>query len=86
MVCSENARRLATARAILAMPAANPASAEEVRAFMQRVAGIDIACCKPCGQGRWHAPRYLPAASAYGGQVPARQPGTAVEHTGRGQP
>jgi len=49
------AQRLACARALLAMPQASPAAAEEVRAFMQRVAGIDISRCPHCHDGRWHA-------------------------------
>ena len=47
------ARRMATARALLAMPAANPAAAEAVDEFKQRVAGIDITRCPHCASGRW---------------------------------
>ena len=47
------ARRMATARALLAMPAANPAAAEAVNEFMQRVTGIDITRCPHCASGRW---------------------------------
>ena len=48
-----NAQRMAAARALLAMPAANPAAAEVVAKFMQCVAGIDIARCPHCVSGRW---------------------------------
>ena len=44
---------MATARALLAMPAVNPAAAEAVDEFMQRVAGIDITRCPHCASGRW---------------------------------
>jgi hypothetical protein len=45
--------RLATARKLLAMPAANRQAREDAQAFMRRVAGIDIACCPHCRLGRW---------------------------------
>jgi hypothetical protein len=44
--------RLAQARRLLAMPAANPQAQEEAQAFMKRVAGIEINTCPHC-QGRW---------------------------------
>ena len=44
---------MVTARTLLAMPAANPAAAEAVEEFIQRVAGIDITCCPHCNTGRW---------------------------------
>lgn len=44
--------RLRQARRLLAMPAANPQAQEDARAFMQRVAGIEINTCAHC-QGRW---------------------------------
>jgi Putative transposase/Transposase zinc-binding domain len=44
--------RLAQARRLLAMPAANPQAQEDARAFMKRVAGIEINTCPHC-QGRW---------------------------------
>ena len=43
---------MATARALLAMPPANPAAAEVVDEFMQRVAGLDITRCPRCGSDR----------------------------------
>jgi len=45
--------RLATARKLLAMPAANPQAREDAQAFMRRVAAIEIACCPHCRLGRW---------------------------------
>ena len=45
--------RLAQARRLLAMPAANPQAREDAHAFMRRVAAIDVACCAHCGFGRW---------------------------------
>ena len=45
--------RLAQARRLLAMPAANPQAREDAQAFMRRVAAIDVACCPYCKLGRW---------------------------------
>jgi hypothetical protein len=45
--------RLATARKLLAMPAASRQAHEDAQAFMRRVAAIDIACCPHCRLGRW---------------------------------
>jgi len=47
------AQRLACARALLAMPAAQPATQEDVAEFMRRVAGLDITTCPHCRGGRW---------------------------------
>jgi hypothetical protein len=46
-------QRLALARQLLAMPAANPKAREDAQSFMRRVAAIDIACCPHCKRGRW---------------------------------
>ena len=45
--------RLALARRLLAMPAANPQAREDAQAFMRRVAGIDLTCCPHCKLGHW---------------------------------
>jgi hypothetical protein len=45
--------RLATARKLLAMPAANPQAREDAQAFMRRVAAIDVDRCPHCRLGRW---------------------------------
>ena len=45
--------RLALARQLLAMPAANPQVREDAQAFMHRVAAIEIECCPHCRLGRW---------------------------------
>jgi Putative transposase/Transposase zinc-binding domain len=45
--------RLALARRLLAMPAANPQAREDARAFMRRVAAIDVECCPHCKRGHW---------------------------------
>jgi len=47
------AERLALARQLLAMPAANPQAREDAQAFMRRVAALDIACCPHCKIGHW---------------------------------
>jgi len=46
--------RLALARKLLAMPAANPQAREDAQAFMRRVAAIEIECCPHCRRGLWH--------------------------------
>ena len=45
-------QRLALARQLLAMPAANPQAREDAQAFMRRVAAIEIDCCPYCKLGR----------------------------------
>ena len=45
-------QRLALARQLLAMPAANPQAHEDAQAFMRRVAAIEIDCCPHCKVGR----------------------------------
>lgn len=49
------ADRLALARQLLAMPAADPQLCEDAQAFMRRVAAIDIGRCTHCPNGRWSA-------------------------------
>ena len=56
--------RLALARRLLAMPAANPQAREDAQAFMRRVAAIEIACCPHCKVGRWQLIQALPADRA----------------------
>ena len=45
--------RLALARRLLAMPAANPQAREDAQAFMRCVAAIEITCCPHCKTGHW---------------------------------
>lgn len=45
--------RLAAARRLLGMPQPNPLAAEDARAFMRRIAHIDVDLCRCCGNGRW---------------------------------
>ena len=54
-------KRLARARQLLAMPAANPQAREDARAFMRRVAAIDVECCPHCKVGRWRVLQQLTA-------------------------
>ena len=56
--------RLALARQLLAMPAANPQAREDAQAFMRRVAAIEIGCCPHCGLGRWRVVQDVPADRA----------------------
>ena len=58
------ADRLATARALLAMPASNPTAIEDAQAFMRRVAAIEITCCPHCRLGHWQLVLQLPADRA----------------------
>jgi len=46
-------QRLALARQLLAMPAANPRAQEDAQAFMRRVAAIDVTLCPHCKTGHW---------------------------------
>ncbi|HEU0201735.1 MAG TPA: IS91 family transposase [Burkholderiaceae bacterium] len=53
--------RLALARQLLAMPAANRLAREDAQAFMRRVAAIEIECCPHCRIGRWRVIEQLAA-------------------------
>jgi len=57
-------KRLAAARAALAMPAANEQAREDAAAFLKRVAGIDASCCPHCRVGRWRTTEVLPPQHA----------------------
>ena len=57
-------QRLALARQLLAMPAANPQAREDAQAFMRRVAAIEIECCPHCKVGHWRLLEQLPANRA----------------------
>ena len=66
------AERLATARKLLAMPAANPQAREDAQAFMRRVAAIEIGCCPHRKLGRWRVLEQLSAdRSALAAALPA---------------
>ena len=68
---SAKTERLALARQLLAMPAANPQAREDAQAFMRRVAAIDIDCCPHCKFGRWRVIQQLSAdRSALANTVP----------------
>jgi hypothetical protein len=54
LAAAHKTRRLAQARAALAMPASNPIAAQTAAEFMRRVARIEIDRCPHC-QGRWRA-------------------------------
>ena len=57
-------QRLALARRLLTMPAANPQAREDAQAFMRRVAAIDIACCPHCRLGHWRVVDHCAADQA----------------------
>ena len=57
-------KRLAAARAALAMPAANEQAREDAAAFLKRVAGIDVSRCPHCRVGRWRTTEVLPPQRA----------------------
>ena len=69
-------KKLAAARAALAMPAANKQAQEDAAAFLKRVAGIDALCCPHCRLGRWQTTQVLPptSAPAVGGHTRCRGP------------
>lgn len=52
--------RLALARQLLSMPAANPQAREDAQAFMRRVAAIQIERCPHCKIGHWRLLQQLP--------------------------
>ena len=54
-------KRLARARELLAMPAANPQAREDAQAFMRRVAQLEINTCPHCKLGRWRVLQVLAA-------------------------
>jgi hypothetical protein len=56
--------RLALARQLLAMPAANPQAHQDAQAFMRRVAAIEIMRCPHCTAGRWIAVEHRAANRA----------------------
>lgn len=70
--------KLGAARLALQMPAINPQAAESARAFMARVARMDVSLCPSCKTGRLcviaalPGPRQLPAP---GNMVPAQSRG-----------
>ena len=68
---ARKARRLALARAALAVPAPDPVVIETVAAFMQRVAKVEWGLCPHCGKGHFVVtgplpPHRAPGASARG--------------------
>jgi hypothetical protein len=64
-------QRLALARQLLAMPAANPQAREDAQAFMRRVAAIEIDRCPHCKTGRWLVlEQVLRDPAALAGHVP----------------
>ena len=70
--------RLALARQLLAMPAANPQAREDAQAFMRRVAALEIDACPHCKVGRW---RVIGECAA-----PRRALGAAITTACRGPP
>ena len=81
LASSCKAVKLGAARLALQMPVVNPNTVEPVRAFMARVARLDVALCPCCRTGRLHVSATRPGAR----QLPA--PGTTtVWPQGRGPP
>jgi hypothetical protein len=71
------AERLDAARKLLSMPAANPVAAEDARAFMRRVADIEINCCPHCRGARWRVAQVLEVRRGWHGSAnstPCRGP------------
>ena len=70
------AKKLAAARAALALPAANEQARGDAAAFLKRVAGIDIACCPHCKPGRWRTTATMPPErpAGHGGIAKCRGP------------
>ena len=72
--------KLAAARAALQMPVPNPQAIESAKAFMARVARIDVLLCPVCSQGRLH----ITAVLAGQGRLPV--PAGTVLPQSRGPP
>jgi hypothetical protein len=53
LAAAHKRQRLDQARALLAMPSPDPQVVEDARAFMRRVAALDIATCPHCRTGHW---------------------------------
>ena len=73
--------KLGAARLALGIPVIDPRITEPVRAFMARVARLDVDLCPFCRTGRLHVSATLPGAP----QLPAPGVTTAWPH-GRGPP
>ncbi|MFT3816823.1 MAG: transposase [Rubrivivax sp.] len=58
-------QRLAAARHLLAMPQPGPVRQDDARAFMRRVAAIEIETCSHCGRGRWQVIDVVAAARSW---------------------
>ena len=56
--------RLALARQLLVMPAANPQARQDAQACMRRVTAIEIMRCPHCTAGRWIAVEHRAANRA----------------------
>ena len=72
--------KLRAARLALQMPALNPQALESARAFMTRVAKMDVLLCPCCKVGRLHV------AAVLMGQARLPAPGCTVVPQGRGPP
>jgi hypothetical protein len=53
LAAAAKTERLALARQLLSMPAANPQAREDAQTFMRRVAAIEISGCPHCKVGHW---------------------------------
>jgi hypothetical protein len=73
-------KKLALAKAALDMPASNVRALESARAFMARVAGIEIAACLVCKAGR------LRVVATVLGMRQLPEPGTSLLPCNRGPP
>ena len=80
LACACKRVKLAAARQALHMPASNPKAMECARAFMARVATIDVLLCPCCKVGRLHVTAVLM------GQARLPAPGCALLPQGRGPP
>jgi hypothetical protein len=81
LASSCKAKKLSAARLALQMPAINAQAVESVRAFMARVAKIDVRLCPCCKVGRLHVSATLNGSS----QLPAA-PSRLLPTQNRGPP
>ena len=80
LACACKRVKLAAARQALHMPAPNPQAMESARAFMARVATMDVLLCPCCKVGRLHVTAVLM------GQARLPAPGHTLLPQGRGPP
>ena len=79
-------QRLAAARELLHMPQPQAQRQEDARAFMRRVAALDITTCAHCRQGRWMVVQTCPADPSRLAQIARPMAPSASAHANNRAP